>query len=301
MVSQPTGNETTPLVDNLQSLAGTKYDYNIYRPAEHSYAAIAPTVHIPSLAKPATREEKSLYGASEGAIMEVYKDKVIIKYIRFKAEGSNTYMNEVIKTVQLDVKNETSNTVEPEQKTEETFKGIKIIFNNQTGQDIRFAGKFLPYNQESTEAMNFYLCAPNVVDDYCHWSENCYQLKKGEKMTFEFTELTSYTANKGKLITKKVPVSTVYGKHFRTSDSAAWPSGIPAIKFGVYSYGRNDNGKGTGAAMIHAKPISENNCLIKEGGIYEVILDKIKDNATLDKSYIDKPYKEGDKYKYVIL
>ena len=53
--------------------------------------------------------------------------------------------------------------------------------------------------------------------------------------------------------------------------------------------------------MIHAVPIPESNCLIKEGGVYEVILDKIKDNATLDKSYIDRPYKDGDKYKYVIL
>ena len=191
---------------------------------------------------------------------------------------------------------------EPEPEPEQpAFKGIRIVFKNQTGQDIRFSGKFLPYSQEDTEAMNFYLCPPNVVDDYCHWAENCYSLKKGDTMTFEFPELKKYTANHGKLITTKVPLSTVYGKHFRIADSAAWPGGIPAIKFGVRSYGRNDGGTGTGAAMIHAKPIPESNCLIKEGGVYEVILDKIKDNATLDLKYIDIPYKEGDKYKYVIM
>ena len=53
--------------------------------------------------------------------------------------------------------------------------------------------------------------------------------------------------------------------------------------------------------MIHAKPIIESNNLIKQGGVYDVILDKIKDNATLDKSWATVPYKDTDKYKYVIL
>ena len=149
--------------------------------------------------------------------------------------------------------------------------------------------------------MPFYLCPPNIVDNYCHWSENPYKLKNGDTMTFTFTELTDYSASNGTLIPKKIPLSTIYGKHFRLADTEIWPAGIPAIKFGVYSYGRHDEGSGTGSAMIHAVPIPESNCLIKKGGVYEVILDRIKDNATLDKSYIDKPYKEGDQYKYVIL
>ena len=304
MVSQPTGKEVTPLVDDLNSLDGTKYDYQIYRPAEHSYAAIAPSVHLPSLAKPADRVGKTLYGASEGVLMEVYDEKVVLKFIRFKTEGMKTYTNDVVKTVELSLKNDQSPVVEPDQPTPEpepTFKGITIRFINRTGQDIRFSGKFLPYNQEEQYAMPFYLCAPNVVDDYCHWSENCFQLKKGQTMAFDFTELTDYSASKGKLIQKKIALSTIYGKHFRLADTAVWPGGIAAIKFGVCSYGRHDGGTGTGPAMIHALPIPESNCLIKEGGVYEVILDKIKDNATLDKSYIDIPYKEGDKYKYVIL
>jgi len=126
-------------------------------------------------------------------------------------------------------------------------------------------------------------------------------LKKGETKTFTFTELTDYVANKGKLIPKKISLSTIYGKHFRIADTAQWPAGIAAIKFGVRCYGRDNGGTSTGAAMIHAKPIPESNCLIKEGGVYEVILDKIKENATLDKSWLDKPYSSTDKYKYVIL
>ena len=304
MVSQPTGDEVTPLVDDLDSLDGTQYDYKIYRPAEHSYAAIAPSVHLPSLAKPCERYGKTHYGASEGVLAEVYEDKVVLKFVCFKEEGSAQYRNEVVKTVEIAVTNDKSPLVEPgqpEPEPEPAFKGITIRFVNRTGQDIRFSGKFLPYNKEDTEAMPFYLCSPNEVDDYCHWSENPYSLMNGESMTFEFTELTEYYANKGKLTKKKIPLSTIYGKHFRLADTAVWPGGIAAIKFGVYSYGRHDGGTGTGPAMIHAVPIPESNCLIKEGGVYEVILDKIKDNATLDKSWIDKPYSSGDKYKYVIL
>ena len=72
------------------------------------------------------------------------------------------------------------------------------------------------------------------------------------------------------------------------------------MKFGVRSINRSNGDTSTGAGMIHAVPISESNCLIKEGGVYEVVLDKIKNNATFDTSYINKTYKEGDKYKYVI-
>lgn len=304
MVSQPTGKEVTPMVDDLNSLDGTQYDYKIYRPAEHSYAAIAPSVHLPSLAKPAERYGKTHYGASEGVLAEVYEDKVVLKFVCFKEEGSAQYKNEVIKTVEIAVTNDKSPMVEPgqpEPEPEPAFKGITIRFVNRTGQDIRFSGKFLPYNQEDQYAMPFYLCQPNVVDDYCHWSENPYSLKAGASMDFRFTELTDYAASKGKLVPKKIALSTIYGKHFRTADSAQWPAGIPAIKFGVYSYGRHDGGTGTGPAMIHAVPITHDNCLIKEGGVYEIVLDKIKDNATLDKSWIDKPYSSSDKYKYVIL
>ena len=40
---------------------------------------------------------------------------------------------------------------------------------------------------------------------------------------------------------------------------------------------------------------------IKKGGVYDFYLDKIKDNATLDKSWLNKIYSASDKYKYVIM
>ena len=301
-VTLPTGNEVTPLVDDLNTLNGTQYDYQIYRTDGHSYADTAPTVHLPSLAKPCTQDYTALYGASEGALIECYDDCVTIKYIQFKDEGSAEYVNRVRKTVTLNVPNDQSPVVLPEMPDGEPSKDyITMRFINRTGQDIRFSGKFLPYILEQDEAIDMYLCAPNVVDDYCHWSENPYGLKAGEMMEAVFTHLTHYTANGGKLITKEEPISNYYGYHFDTADSAEWPSGIPAIKFGVYAFDRSKKDTSTGAAMIHAVPIPSSSNLIERGGVYDVILDKIKDNATFDKSLATVPYQEGDKYKYVIL
>lgn len=115
MVSQPTGEEVTPIVNVLNSLDGTEYDYQIYRPAEQSYADIATSVHIPSLAKPIRRDGTG-YGASEGVLMEVYDEKVVLKFVRFKEEGSEQYKNEVVKTVEIAVTNDRSPLVEPEQQ-----------------------------------------------------------------------------------------------------------------------------------------------------------------------------------------
>jgi hypothetical protein len=116
MVTQPTGNEVTPIVDAISMVEGTEYDYQIYRPTGHSYADIAPTMHIPSLARPAMRDNEELYGASEGVLMEVYDEKVILKFVRFKEDGSEQYTNEVIKTVEIAVTNDLSPLVEPEQQ-----------------------------------------------------------------------------------------------------------------------------------------------------------------------------------------
>jgi hypothetical protein len=51
-VTQPTGSEVTPVVDDLNSLNGTEYDYQIYRTVGSSVCDCAPTIHLPSLSKP---------------------------------------------------------------------------------------------------------------------------------------------------------------------------------------------------------------------------------------------------------
>lgn len=304
-VTQPTGKEVTPHVDDINSLNDTQYDYQIYRYDGHSYSETAPTVHIPSLAKPSTRYGTTEYGASEGMLMEMCKDKVILKYIRFKAEGSKEYTNEVIKTVELSIANDSTPVVvpaDPEPEPEPSFKGIKVVFTNKTGEEIRFAGKYHMYTKEDKNAIPLFLCPPaNEDGGYAHWAENPYTLKNGASMEFVFNVCHDYIGDGTKVTKTTFNISDFYGKHFRTEDTAVWPAGIPAIKFGVYSYGRHDKGTGTGAAMIHAVPVKESNCLIKEGGVYDVILDEIKENATLNKEYAKIPYKDGDKYKYVIM
>jgi len=100
-VDLPTGNEVTPLVDDLNSLLDTEYDYQLYSPVGHSVGDCATTIHLPSLSKPVSQDGQTLYGASEGGVMEVYENGVIIKCIRFKADGSSQYTNEVVKTIEL--------------------------------------------------------------------------------------------------------------------------------------------------------------------------------------------------------
>ena len=139
-VTQPTGKETTPLVDDINTLNNTKYDYKVYYTEGHSYADIAPTIHLPSLSKPVS--DTTLYGASEGALMEVYNDKVIIKYIVFKIEGASKYTNEVVKEVILT--NNARDLIITNENVKDR-KGITLKFTNKTGQNIKFSGKFLPY------------------------------------------------------------------------------------------------------------------------------------------------------------
>ncbi len=61
-------------------------------------------IHLPSLSKPkafVNGEEKTLYTASEGGIMEVYENGVVIREIQFKADGESSYSNKEVGRVQF--------------------------------------------------------------------------------------------------------------------------------------------------------------------------------------------------------
>ena len=299
-VIQPIGNEVTPLVDDLNSLSGGPYDYDYYHTVGHSIGESAPTVHLPSLSKPCTASGQALYGASEGVVMDMFKDCVKLRYIRFKAEGSTVYTNELVNTLTINIANDDSPVVEPDMPYVPTFEGIRVVFHNLTGQDIRFTGKYHMYLQEETEAIPLYLNPPTMVDEWCHWDVNDHQLKAGAEVSYEFIEIVEYTAVNGHAVPTRTPLATILGKHFRTADTAEWPAGIAAIKFGVRAFARDTGKYSTGAAMIQAQPISEADCLVRAGATYHINLLKIKDNATLDTSWMSVPYQNGDQYKYVI-
>ena len=102
VVRKPTGNEVTPLTDNLESLTDTKYDYRLYtRESDTPCGKSAVTVGLPSLSKPISVNGQTLYGASQGAIMEVYENAVVLKCIDFKRQGDTGYCNEVIGEIEL--------------------------------------------------------------------------------------------------------------------------------------------------------------------------------------------------------
>ena len=224
------------------------HDYAIVSPADDEKYAYtkanntpvgnaAYSVALPSLSKPRYvngSETKRLYDDAEITIMKVYDNGVVLNGYKIKKDNKNVFdkdnplFTQTIALTGSDVQNRTSATTAaqtqdaaaPEPETEPAPDGIRIVFNNQTGEDIRFSGKFLPYVQEQDDAMPLYLCAPNKVDDWCHWSENCYSLKAGATVAFDFTELTDYSASKGKLIPKKISLDKYYGKHFRLKDTA---------------------------------------------------------------------------------
>jgi hypothetical protein len=91
-IVKPDDKETVPLVDDIWQYANGKYDYRRYtRKSESPIGDCGMNVHLPSLSKPidiTTGHGTTIYGASEGAIMEVWNDKVVISGITFKSSGS---------------------------------------------------------------------------------------------------------------------------------------------------------------------------------------------------------------------
>ena len=101
-VIEPTGKEVTPLVDNIQTLGGTQYDYKLYtRQGVNSIKPSAAWVHVPSLSKPINGDFFTLYGGSQGAVMEVYENKVIINEIIFKVTYESDYVNYMIDNITI--------------------------------------------------------------------------------------------------------------------------------------------------------------------------------------------------------
>lgn len=98
----PTGNETTPPVNtNWNDYKDTEYDYKLYSRLSNSVTkGSGAWVGLPSLAKPDDGTDV-YYQASQGAVLEVYSDKVVLKEIYFKRNDSSTYENSVIKEVTL--------------------------------------------------------------------------------------------------------------------------------------------------------------------------------------------------------
>lgn len=103
-IKTPAGNETTPLVDDLNSLNNTPYDYRLYtRQSNQPLYECGFCVGLPSLSKPADNNGSSMYQASQGGILEIYENGTTIKEINFKDNNSATYVNKVIKDVDLDI------------------------------------------------------------------------------------------------------------------------------------------------------------------------------------------------------
>ncbi len=283
----PTGREVTPLVENVQSLDGTAYDYQIYRTEGSSWADAAPTVHIPSLAKPDKRYGQTLYGASDGVLMEVYQEKVVLKFIRFKSEGDTQYINEVIKTVELPIGNDSSAVVEPSlpepsPEPEPTQDGITFRIHNSLSQTVRFSGKLQLY----TTGADFpaFLNAPDDTSDgWPHWTKNSHSLAPGAMTTLVLGDLLpDYVGNGTTVSTVYKPLSDYIGKQFKAADDGTFDVNlsIPAVKLGCYVYDAEKKSYSNSAFVLHVKPVGET---IQRGRTYDLYIDGLKSNASFDK------------------
>lgn len=293
-VKQPTGKEVTPLVDDLNSLNGTQYDYGLYTTIGHSICNCATTVHLPSLTKPTLRYNESQYGGSEGGILEIYKDYIILKQIIFKKDGSSTYINEEIGQKKIDIKynNETTQQIEP--VTTETLKDrIKFNITNQTNKTVYFSGKLNLYIRENItdtwdkidKVFPAYLCAPDDTSDgRCHWRNNSYSLTPGQSIELILDTSREYVgtgkANDFNIVSKSL--DTYAGKYFVDNDKdGTWPRiSIPAIKLGVAV--EEDGTISNTAFVVHVKPIPKELCKIEKGKTYDLIIDGVKDNYKLN-------------------
>lgn len=101
-IRKPTGTEVTPLVDDLNTLDGTEYDYRLYQRASQQPCGDCGTcVGLPSLSKPVNGDGVSMYGGSQGGVLEVYEDGMVLSCVVFKDEGDSSYTNREVMRVTL--------------------------------------------------------------------------------------------------------------------------------------------------------------------------------------------------------
>lgn len=97
VIRKPTGNEITPLVDDLNTLNNTEYDYRLYtRVGDQPCGECGTCIGLPSVSKPMNGEGSTMYGGSQGGVLEIYDDGVILRCVVFKRPGESDYCNEVV-------------------------------------------------------------------------------------------------------------------------------------------------------------------------------------------------------------
>jgi len=284
-VKQPTGKEVTPLVDDLNTLIGTQYDYQLYTPVGHSTGDTAPTIHLPSLSKPTTRDGKSLYGASEGCIIEVYEKAVTVKWIRFKSEGSSSYENKVVKTVDFNLPNDQSAVVIPEEP--ETDDHITLIIKNTTEETVCFSGKLNLYISQSLDCvyqdtMPACMAAPDSTDGgNPHWWKNPFTLKPGEEKVVTLPEIyKDYVGNGKEVKAVDVHLSDYVGCYFVPKDKVTDKGvvQIPAVKLGCAVYDAKKKETSNSAFIAYVAPIGEK---IEMGKTYRLDITSVSTNYKL--------------------
>lgn len=311
-------------------------DFNIYRPdgtekltnygvtencgkmvytrkSDDAISTCGLNVHLPSLSRPIRRNGNCvLYGASEGAIMEVYANRIVIKPIEFKSTSDNDYTNKELGTVtkynsseeaivDIDTTIDDNTTTNTEDVTfsystnDGPSDGFRIIMYNKTSVNIEFSNKFnmytLPTNQTSwhteAEALPLHFGKyDNASGGYSHWYSNPHKLAPNEKYKCEYHDsVIDYcgTGVDGVVNENQISIDKYVGQYFVQTDNDVYDwneggnaaGGIPGIKLGYYSESANSNASG----LLYVQPLADGYNKIEKGKTYHLVITKAHTNS----------------------
>lgn len=161
--------------------------------------------------------------------------------------------------------------------------GIAFVYHNKTGKNICFNGKVNMYVKTKGAADSWDTTMPAFMNKYSsnangypHWNVNEHYLAPNESLTIQLNDpLKDYSGNGVTVTDYTVPLSNFAdGNHqFVTSDSATWPAGIAAIKFGHAGYSPSTQETHSTNGLIHVKPIKASACDIVRGRTYHLTID----------------------------
>lgn len=161
--------------------------------------------------------------------------------------------------------------------------GIAFVYHNKTGKNICFNGKVNMYVKVKGAADSWDTTMPAFMNKYSsnangypHWNVNEHYLAPNESLTIQLNDpLPDYSGNGVTVTDFTVPLSGFAdGNHqFVTSDSATFPSGILAIKFGHAGLDPDTQEIHSTNGLIHVKPIVQSACDIVRGRTYHLTID----------------------------
>ena len=168
--------------------------------------------------------------------------------------------------------------------------GIGIVLHNNTGQTIKFSGKFKPYIKGSNytawssdasqeQELEIHLQKPDsYAGGWPHWYTNPFTLAPGATLERTYTHATLYNGTGVEGVVNEVPISidNYVGKYFMAVDKTDGAGNIQilAVKLGQSIYNTVKAKLENTPTMLHIQPMKASDAQIRKGYTYHFIIDK---------------------------